>query len=205
MVRSPRHPGGSHLPERNLLMDETRFDRLTRLAGTSPSRRGVLAAHAAFGLGARETAAAHKTRCHKGRPVGNPSCLPSTYDLQDTINAAPAGATIQLCNGTWKLPGTILIDHDLTLRAPAGGSVLDASQSFQVMGIRKGVMGCSQLQPRRPWDQPEHGIAGARRVCDDQRPSLHLSVLLQFPKSQTDQIMDSLMKAGQALDGIGNG
>jgi predicted outer membrane repeat protein len=64
-------------------------------------------------------------------PTPSPGCtgLKPTDDLQAAIAAADKDATLTLCAGTWKLPYTVGIDKNLTLRgAGAGATTIDGGR-----------------------------------------------------------------------------
>jgi hypothetical protein len=75
-----------------------------------------------------------------GKPVDCGPCpctgLNPTDDLQPAIDAAPDGATLTLCPGTWVVPATLQIARPLTIvGAGVGQTILDGGEQSQVIDI----------------------------------------------------------------------
>ena len=73
--------------------------------------------------------------------VADVQCLKPEDDLQAAIRSARPGDVITLCQGTWKIQDTLLIDVDLQITGgfDGGTSEIDAGLNCQVFGIRKNV------------------------------------------------------------------
>lgn len=74
-----------------------------------------------------------------GATKGACTCLNPSQSLQEAINAANPGATLELCPGQWNLPGKVTIAKNLTLvGAGAGQTILRGSgddRALEIAGI----------------------------------------------------------------------
>lgn len=71
--------------------------------------------------------------------ISGVQCLTPSDDLQTAISGAKAGDVLRLCQGTWHITETLLIDVDLQIVGgfDGGTSEIDAGNSCQVFGIRE--------------------------------------------------------------------
>jgi len=72
-----------------------------------------------------------------GATKGACTCLNPSQSLQEAINAANPGATLELCSGQWNLPGKVTIAKNLTLvGAGAGQTILRGSGDDRVLELQ---------------------------------------------------------------------
>lgn len=133
------------------------FDKFARALSRGESRRSLMASLGGFAFvavsaldeteakrrNARKKRKRRRRKKHDQSPPAPPgACLRPTDDLQAAIDAASPGGTLVLCNGTWLVSSTFVINKDLTLRgAGPGTTILDGGNACRVLSVGVGPDG----------------------------------------------------------------